>query len=93
MLAYQAGIAKFEGDGTKIFAISTDNTPSQKAFAEQVKASFPMLSDFTDSIVDLPASTRRDDDLLTEAARGALRRAVGKRLKKRPQVDVHLLRV
>jgi ribonuclease J len=31
--------------------------------------------------------------LLIEAARTALRRAVGKRLKKRPQVDVHLLRV
>ena len=52
-----------------------------------------VLSEFTDGIVDLPASTRRDDDLLTEAARGAVRRAVGKRLKKRPQVDVHLLRV
>jgi peroxiredoxin len=48
MLAYQAGIAKFEGDGTKVFAISTDNTPSLKEFATQVKASFPMLSDFTD---------------------------------------------
>ncbi len=48
MLAYQAGIAKFEGVGTKVFAISTDNTPSLKAFAQQVKASFPMLSDFTD---------------------------------------------
>ncbi len=48
MLAYQAGIAKFEDEETKVFAISTDNTPSQKAFAQQVKASFPMLSDFKD---------------------------------------------
>ena len=47
MLAYQAGIAKFEGLGTKVFAISTDNTPSLKEFATQVKAAFPMLSDFT----------------------------------------------
>ena len=46
MLAYQAGIAKFEGYETKVFGISTDNTPSQKEFAKQVNASFPILSDF-----------------------------------------------
>jgi ribonuclease J len=49
--------------------------------------------DFSEGLADLPAATRRDDDLLVEAARGALRRAVGKRLKKRPRIDVHLLRV
>jgi ribonuclease J len=42
---------------------------------------------------DLPAATRRDDDSLTEAARTALRRALGKRLQKRPLVEVHVLRV
>jgi peroxiredoxin len=47
MLAYQAGIAKFEGNDTKVFGISTDNTPSQKEFAAKVKASFPLLSDFS----------------------------------------------
>jgi peroxiredoxin len=46
MLAYQVGIAKFEGNETKVFGISTDNTPSQKEFAAKVNASFPMLSDF-----------------------------------------------
>jgi peroxiredoxin len=46
MLAYQAGIAKFDGNETKVFGISTDNTWSQKEFAKQVNASFPMLSDF-----------------------------------------------
>jgi len=46
MLAYQAGIAKFEGMDTKVFGISTDNTPSQKEFATKVNASFPLLSDF-----------------------------------------------
>jgi peroxiredoxin len=46
MLAYQAGIAKFEGSDSKVFGISTDNTFSLKAFATQVNASFPMLSDF-----------------------------------------------
>jgi len=48
MLAYQAGIAKFEGMETKVFGISTDNTPSQKEFATKVNASFPLLSDFKD---------------------------------------------
>jgi ribonuclease J len=52
-----------------------------------------VVAEFSDGIADLPVATRRDDDALTEAARTALRRAVGKRLKKRPQVDVHLLRV
>ena len=46
MLAYQAGIAKFEG--TKVFGISTDGTWAQKAFKGEVKASFPLLSDFKD---------------------------------------------
>jgi ribonuclease J len=52
-----------------------------------------VIGDFTDAIADLPVNVRRDDEALVEAARTALRRAVGKRLKKRPQVDVHLLRV
>ena len=36
---------------------------------------------------------RRDDAALADAARAALRRALGRRLQKRPMVDVHLLRV
>lgn len=47
MTAYQAGIAKFEGNATQVFGVSTDNSPSQKAFAEQVKLTFPLLSDFS----------------------------------------------
>ena len=31
-----------------MFGVSTDNTPSQKVFAEQLKLSFPILSDFKD---------------------------------------------
>src|SRR3974377_395640 len=46
MLAYQAGMAKFEGNEAKVFGISTDNTPSQQEFAKKVNATFPMLSDF-----------------------------------------------
>jgi len=46
MLAYQAGIAKFEGAETQVFGISTDNVPSQKEFADKLKLTFPLLSDF-----------------------------------------------
>ena len=52
-----------------------------------------MVRDFSDEISGLSVATRRDDEALTEAIRAALRRTVGKRLKKRPQIDVHLLRV
>jgi len=47
MLAYQAGIAKFEGADTQVFGISEDFTPSQKEFADKLKLSFPLLSDFS----------------------------------------------
>ena len=47
MLAYQSGIANFEGVETKVFGVSTDNSPSQKEFAEKLKLSFPILSDFS----------------------------------------------
>ena len=46
MLAYQAGLAKFEGVDTQVFGVSTDNTPSQKEFADKLKVTFPLLSDF-----------------------------------------------
>lgn len=39
---------KFEETGAKVFGISTDNSPSQKVFAEQLALSFPLLSDFVD---------------------------------------------
>ena len=52
-----------------------------------------IVKEFTLSVGDLPAPLRRDDSALAEAARSALRRALGKRFQKRPLVDVHLLRV
>ena len=52
-----------------------------------------VAAEFAAAVEDLPAATRRDDDLLADAARTALRRALGRRLGKRPLVDVHLLRV
>lgn len=52
-----------------------------------------VATEFGAAIAELSASVRRDDDLLADAARTALRRALGRRLQKRPMVDVHLLRV
>jgi ribonuclease J len=49
--------------------------------------------EFADAIDELPASLKRDEAAVVEAARAALRRALGRRLQKRPLVDVHLLRV
>ena len=52
-----------------------------------------VVNEFADALADLPAPLRRDDAALADAARAALRRALGRRLQKRPLVDVHLLRV
>ncbi|MBN8873605.1 MAG: ribonuclease J [Rhodospirillales bacterium] len=52
-----------------------------------------VVTEFADALADLPAPLRRDDAALADAARAALRRALGRRLQKRPLVDVHLLRV
>jgi ribonuclease J len=52
-----------------------------------------VAAEFRRTISDLPAALRREDDQLREAARSALRKAVGKRLRKRPMVEVHLLRL
>jgi ribonuclease J len=49
--------------------------------------------EFGQALVDLPAGLRRDDSALADAAKAALRRSLGKKLGKRPLVDVHLLRV
>jgi len=46
MTAYQAGIAKFEADGAQVFGISTDNAPTLRHWSEELKTSFPLLSDF-----------------------------------------------
>ncbi len=45
-MAYQAGIAKFNDTDTKVFGISTDNTPSQREFAAKNNITVPFLSDF-----------------------------------------------
>ena len=52
-----------------------------------------IAAELSDAISGLPAALRREDAPLMDAAKAALRRALGKRLQKRPLVDVHLLRV
>ena len=55
--------------------------------------SVQLAADLARAVGDLPNGLRREDDALREAARSVLRKAVGRRLKKRPNVEVHLLRV
>ena len=52
-----------------------------------------IAEELAEAVADLPAALRRDDALLLEAAKTALRRVLGRRLQKRPLVDVHLLRI
>ena len=52
-----------------------------------------IAGELAEAMADLPAPIRRDDAALADAARAALRRSLGRRLQKRPMVDVHLLRV
>ena len=52
-----------------------------------------IASELAEAMADLPAPIRRDDVALADAAKAALRRSLGRRLQKRPLVDVHLLRV
>ena len=52
-----------------------------------------VMREFETAFAELPAALRKDDAALPDAARAALRRALGKRLQKRPLVDVHLLRI
>ncbi len=46
MQAYQLNIGQFEGADTVVFGMSTDNTPSQRKFSEELGVAFAMLSDF-----------------------------------------------
>lgn len=48
MTAYVLGFDKFEKSNAQILAVSGDNTPSQRKFAEELNVTFPMLSDFKD---------------------------------------------
>ena len=59
----------------------TDDEPAQIA------------ADLARAVIELPGPMKREDGPLREAARTAVRRSLGRRLRKRPSVEVHLLRV
>ncbi|MFC0408173.1 ribonuclease J [Roseomonas elaeocarpi] len=62
-------------------------------FEQLDEAPNQIASELARAVSELPGNLRRDDEPLREAARSVLRRALGRRLRKRPMVDVHLLRV
>ena len=62
-------------------------------FEPQDAESERVTKEFAQAFDDLPTALRLDDAALLDAAKAALRRALGRKLQKRPLVDVHLLRV
>jgi peroxiredoxin len=49
--AYQSDIAKFDATETQILGISMDSFAANKRFAEDIKVSFPLLSDWKRQVV------------------------------------------
>ena len=62
-------------------------------FEQEDQETARMISEFATAVADLPAAVRQDDFTLLESARASLRRVVGRRVQKRPLVDVHLMRI
>jgi ribonuclease J len=52
-----------------------------------------IAADLARAVGEMSAPMKREDGTLREAARTAVRRSLGRRLRKRPNVEVHLLRV
>jgi ribonuclease J len=58
------------------------------------EAAAPALRSAVERALDeLPASLRRDDEAVRDAARRALRRVLNERFGKRPLVEIHLVRI
>ena len=51
MKAYQADIAKFEGNDTQVFGVSIDSPYANAEFAKQISVTFPLLSDIKHTVV------------------------------------------
>jgi ribonuclease J len=62
-------------------------------FAEQDAEPGLVAAELRRTIADLPAGLRDDDETLRESLRAALRKALGRRFKKRPNVEIHVIRV
>jgi mRNA degradation ribonuclease J1/J2 len=61
---------------------------------EAVEAVLPPLRTAVErSFDELPASARRDDAAITEAAKRSLRRVLNERFGKRPLVEIQVMRI
>jgi len=57
-------------------------------------AALPFLRDAAQrALEELPAGQRRDDDVVHDAVRRTLRRAINERFGKRPLIEIHLVRI
>ena len=61
MQAYQLDESKFKDWDAAVFGVSTDNTPSQKVFAQQLNLAFPLLSDFANRKVSQTYGVLNED--------------------------------
>jgi len=85
-------VASFVVDGAgKVLGKPQISAPG--LFDETGEESGQIAADLTRAVTDMPGNLKREDGLLREAARTAVRKAVGRRLRKRPSVEVHLMRV
>jgi ribonuclease J len=85
-------VASFAVDGAGR-VLGTPQVSAPGLFENGDQESVQLAADLTRAVGDLPNGLRREDDALREAARSVLRKAIGRRLRKRPNVEVHLLRV
>jgi ribonuclease J len=85
-------VASFAVDGSgRVLGQPQISAPG--LFEDAGEETTQIAADLARAVVELPAPTKREDGALREAARTAVRRAVNRRLRKRPSVEVHLLRV
>jgi ribonuclease J len=78
-------------DNGKVRGVPQISAPGLFEPGEEAPAQ--IAADLARLVNDLPAPLRREDSALREAARTALRKAIGRRVRKRPLVELHLLRV
>jgi ribonuclease J len=85
-------VASFAVDGSgRVLGKPQVSAPG--LFEDTDEAPEQIAADLARAVGDLPGPLKREDGHLREAARNAVRKSVGRRLRKRPSVEVHLLRV
>jgi ribonuclease J len=73
--------------------LGTPQVSAPGLFESGEQEAVQIAAELARAVTDLPMQLKREDDALREAARSALRKAIGRRVRKRPNVEVHLLRV